>query len=374
MTQQQKIIAIVVIVLVVGLIWSFVGKRGIAPANGEPIKIGAIIPLSGWGAYWGTGEQKGIELAVKDLQAQGMKVQVVVEDSKTDGKEAATAAQKLINIDKVSGILTDFTGPASAVSPIAAQAKVPFIFDAFVKGLVDTNPYALKTYFDAEQQCYEATRYLGKRGHKVIGSLILQLDFNAECKKGMERAASETGVTVRHYDVPVNTTDFRTIITKMKRDGVQAVVPVVFEDHALIFFKERAEQKFLVPVATGIGKPDAFSEKIQHEAPVASLDGTMTYDQALRDWFIAKAKAEYSGIDEKDLTAAAYGYDMVMYLARGFAHCSTGDAACAVRAISNDRDYQSTLESTGFGGDRVFDITPTYYRYQNGTLTKIQVK
>ena len=37
----------------------------------EPIKIGALIPLTGWGAYWGVGEQRGIDLAVKDIKAQG---------------------------------------------------------------------------------------------------------------------------------------------------------------------------------------------------------------------------------------------------------------------------------------------------------------
>jgi len=109
------------------------------PASGEPIKIGYIGPLTGGAAAYGETEKNVIELALKEINDGGeliRKLEVIYEDGKCDGKDAATAAQKLINIDKVKIILG---GGCSAetlgAAPLAEASKV-ILFSAF-----SSNPF-----------------------------------------------------------------------------------------------------------------------------------------------------------------------------------------------------------------------------------------
>lgn len=114
------IIGLIVIVVLVWAGYSLTKPREIAP-----IKIGAILPLTGDLATYAEGMRNAINLAVEN---SGMKdkVQVIFEDDHgclpTD---AVSAVQKLINLDKVDGILgTMCTGSTLAIAPITEQNKI----------------------------------------------------------------------------------------------------------------------------------------------------------------------------------------------------------------------------------------------------------
>ena len=82
------------------------GPRRIAQS---PIKIGVIQPLSGPVAASGNYVRMGAEIARDWINAKGgvngRKVELVIEDNKSDPKEAASAAEKLIVRDKVPAIM-----------------------------------------------------------------------------------------------------------------------------------------------------------------------------------------------------------------------------------------------------------------------------
>lgn len=338
--------------------------------EGEAIKIGAILPMTGWAAYWGEGEVKGIELATEDIRARGEKIDVVIEDSATDPAKSATVAHKLISVDKVHGLVVEYTAPSAAVSPIAFQYRIPMVYDAFIKKPLETNPYAVKVYFDIEKECAIGARYLKEKGYKNIGALILNIDLNPECKRGIINALGKE-VAVRFYDFNIDVVDFRTYIAKMKADGIDAVLNVAYEDNAYAFFKQKGELKFNVPVYAGAGVPDNFTPKMYTELPQSFLEGTATYNQRIRDWFTKKLKARFPEIQEKDLITAAYGYDEVMYLYEGLSSCGTAKPECVIEHIKKNKTYESAISAAGFGDDRVIKITPTYYQFKEGKLQEI---
>ena len=83
-----------------------------APASSQqadPIKIGVIQPLSGPVAASGNYIRMGAEIARDWINGRGgvlgRQVQLLIEDNKSDPKEAATAAEKLIVRDKVPVIV-----------------------------------------------------------------------------------------------------------------------------------------------------------------------------------------------------------------------------------------------------------------------------
>lgn len=370
MNKTGWVVGIVVVVLLILIIMS----RGSAPAQSGTVRIGAILPLTGWGAYWGEPEIRGIELAKKDIAAQGGKVDVVVEDGKTDASPSANAAQKLINIDNVQGFFTEFTGPSSAVAPLSAQYKVPVLYDAVTKKPLEASPYAFKMYFDMDKQCFTAASQLIKEGKKKIGTLVLNLDFNSECKAAVARAIAGTDVKELDYDITNDTVDFRTIIAKMKAEGVDGLVPVFYEDNSIAFYKQLAELKFKPAIFMGIGVPDGFTEKVRTSVPPEATEGVRTYDQKIKTSFRDKVIAAYPDAKENDMLAAAYGYDETMYLYRAISACGNKrDAACVTEKILADTSYEGALEAVHFGPDRILNLTPYYFEYKQGKLEPFTV-
>jgi branched-chain amino acid transport system substrate-binding protein len=369
--KTRHVIAIVGLLLVVAggwFAWTSTNNR----STNDGVKIGIIAPMTGWGAYWGEGYVKGVQLAVDELKAQGKNVSVVIEDGGTDAAKSASAAQKLTDIDHVDALAVEFTAPTSAVSPISVQKKIPLLYDALVKKPLDENPYAFKLYFDVTKQCTVAAQYLADHGAKHIGGFLANLDFAPECQTAIEKVAQAKGIQSTMYTFNGDSADFRTLIVKMKNDGVDAIVPVFYEDQAISFFKQRSEQSFMTPVFMGVGVPDGFTQKVRSSVATSSLEGIMTYDQPISHEFKKKLTAVYPSATDEDFLKLAFGYDEVMYLYRNVAACPKSDAVCVTSKLEADTSV-GALHSPGFGDDRILDVSPVYYRYLNGQLVEMAI-
>ncbi|MFA5022989.1 MAG: ABC transporter substrate-binding protein, partial [Candidatus Paceibacterota bacterium] len=130
-TTIKSIIAIVVIALIIIGFWYY-GAKPATPNVTGPIKIGAILSLTGDAAAQGDYALKAIKLAEEEINknggVNGRSVQVVIEDDQTTAKDATTAFSKLINVDKVDGVigsLWDFT--TQPLIPLALTSSTTLI-------------------------------------------------------------------------------------------------------------------------------------------------------------------------------------------------------------------------------------------------------
>ena len=96
--------------------------------QGEPIKIGAILPLTGERADDAQSIKNGIDLAVTEInQRNTLKgpIRVIYEDSKCNAKEAEKAAVQLVLADGVRAIIGDICPDTTvAISQIAKSNNV----------------------------------------------------------------------------------------------------------------------------------------------------------------------------------------------------------------------------------------------------------
>jgi len=103
-------------------------------AQGEPIKIGAVVSLTGPGAGLGQPERNGMLLAEKDVNdkggVQGRPIKVLVEDDGSKADNAKNKAEQLIFDEKVVTILgpslTASTGAVSAMTNNEGMAELAF--------------------------------------------------------------------------------------------------------------------------------------------------------------------------------------------------------------------------------------------------------
>jgi len=120
------------------------GSGNAKTAQENLIKIGVFEPMTGANAAGGAMELEGIRLANElnptvTIGGKEYKVELVVADNKSDKVEAANAAQRLVDKDKVNIVLGSWGSSLSmAAGPIVSDAKVPAI------GLSCTNPLVTK--------------------------------------------------------------------------------------------------------------------------------------------------------------------------------------------------------------------------------------
>ena len=219
------VVVLVVIVLVIGFV-SHTGSSSSAVSDGN-IKIGLIAPLSGDAATYGEPIQEGAQLALSELNARSdakYKYTLVAEDGKCTGKDAASAAQKLVNVDKVDFIVGGAcSGETLAVAPITEQAKVILLSpSASSPDITNSGPYTYRTVAsDAE-----AGEYLGsyfKNKYSKIALLSEQTDYAQAIKqKIITKYTSLGGTVVFDESFQSNATDFKTELTRVKQSGAEA--------------------------------------------------------------------------------------------------------------------------------------------------------
>lgn len=125
------LVAALVIVAVVGGCKPSTTGTG-APATVQPIKVGAVIAVSGPSAPLGEPEKATLELLQDKLNKaggiNGTPVQIIIEDNESDAAKAQSAASKLIEQDKVVALLGGTASPdAYSMIPVAAKAGIPYI-------------------------------------------------------------------------------------------------------------------------------------------------------------------------------------------------------------------------------------------------------
>ena len=122
-----------------------------APARADDIDIGVNMPLTGDFAASGTYVANGARIAAEEINARGgvlgRKLNLVVEDSKSNPTEAAAVTEKLITKDKVPVILGAWGSTLTlAVLPKLMEYKVPMVVETAgaPKITASGNPYVFR--------------------------------------------------------------------------------------------------------------------------------------------------------------------------------------------------------------------------------------
>ena len=116
-----------------------------------PIKIGVTQPLTGAFAASGNYVAQGARIAEDEINAAGgvlgRKIELIVEDNKSNPSEAVSTAEKLIVRDKVPVILGAWSSTLTlAIMPKLMEYQVPLVVETSVSNKITTsgNPYIFR--------------------------------------------------------------------------------------------------------------------------------------------------------------------------------------------------------------------------------------
>lgn len=199
----------------------------------EPIKLGAILSVTGAASFLGEPEKNTILLLKDQINKaggiNGRPVEVIIEDSKSDETTAVLAAKKLIERDKVVAIIgPSTTGESMAVIPTMTQNKVMLISAAAGTGItlpVKDRYWIFKTAqydMSAVEAIYD---HLKKNNISKIGIATITTGFGDAGRKALlEIAAKYRIAVVADERYGPKDSDMTTQLTKIKAAGAQAII------------------------------------------------------------------------------------------------------------------------------------------------------
>lgn len=223
----MKTLWIIIVIVVLTLVVVGLQKVGKNEGPTEPIKIGALIPLTGIFANAGEDIRNGVEIAREELLRSGVNIEVVYEDSAADAKTALPAAQKLVNIDKVKLIIG---GPGSsanlAVAPALNESQTPFLAISSGPRINDAGEYIFKVHPDIQGEVVRTVELLKARGVKKAAVIYDSASDSQTIGKDtfLENFANGGGTVLatEGYDSK-SSPDFRSIFTKIKAKNPEAI-------------------------------------------------------------------------------------------------------------------------------------------------------
>ncbi len=225
---------------------------------GEPIKVGVIQPLSGPVAASGNYVRMGAEIARDWVNARGgilgRPIALLIEDNKSDPKEAATAAEKLIVRDKVPVIMGAWGSSMTlAAMPKLEEYGVPMVVETSSASTVTKrgNPWVFRISPPSEMEALGLEKYLKDLGIKKADFLAVNTDWGrgavAAFGDVLKRAGAGVGAT-EFMDQAA--TDMNAQITKIKADNGDTLFLTTSVEQITLVLKQAQEQRLVMKVIT----------------------------------------------------------------------------------------------------------------------------
>ncbi len=221
MKKRIWISILIIIIVIIGVI--FIIQNNQIDENQEPIKIGAILPLTGKAAGYGESSKAALELALEEINKEGgvkgRNIEIIYEDTQGQPQIGVNTVNKLITLDGLKVIL----GPAMssvtlAVAPIAEENKVILMTVSSSPDITNAGDYIFRNREKTNQQSEKMTDFIfNNLKIKKIATLYMNDDTGKSHHLTLVENFEKLGGTVLISETyEPGALDFKTQLTKIK--------------------------------------------------------------------------------------------------------------------------------------------------------------
>ena len=317
--------------LALGLALALIGAQAPVLAQSQgPVKIGVIQPLSGAVAASGNYIRMGAEIARDWNNAKGgvngRKVELVIEDNKSDPKEAASAAEKLIVRDKVPAIMGAWGSSMTlAAMPKLEEYGVPMVVETSSAASITKrgNPWIFRISPPSEMEALGLEQYVAKLGVKKADFLAVNTDWGRGAVSAFGDVLKKKGESVGVVEyMDQAATDMSAQLTKIKGRGGDTLFVTTAVEQITLILKQAQEQRLARKIVT-TGGSSSPTQLIKQAGPAAEGSYHIVFfmpwfPEAMPDGKLAKAFVDEwnkRGFNFDGLTEGFRGVDAVSTVA-----------------------------------------------------------
>lgn len=328
----------------------------------EVIKLGFLGAKTGDVANYGIPGEKGMKMAIDELNAQGgilgKKVEGIYEDNKGDSKEINLIAQKYITRDKVVAMVGDPCTGLTKVAADIAQKNQVVIFSAGATGagVVEIGNYVFRNTMLDTVAVPVVVDWMLKDKHWKKAAIITSIDngYSTALTPIFKEELKKQGATIVLEDtIKDKETDFSAQITKLKGANADVLVFTGYYTEAALIMKEAQKQGLNISLIGGDGLYGQDLAKLGGDAveeKVILYCGFST-DQPSPETakFLENYRKKYN--EEPDMFSAQY-YDAVMILAQAMEATGSSDPKVFKDELAKVKNYPGVSGQTSFRADR----------------------
>lgn len=341
-----------------------------------PIKIGMISALTGDAAAIGADQLSGVQWAIEKINAaggiNGRKVELVAEDGKCTGADGASAAQKLVNVDKVTVIIGGLcSGETLAAAPIVETGKVVLLSPSSSSPDVSAaGEFVFRNYPSDAWKTKAMAKYFADSGFKSVAIVSENTDYAQALRASLKKDLPADAVVFDEVVEP-GTKDFRSLFTRMKNVDFDVFVPNPNSDAVnAVIVQQYREQTFTGPIV-GTDAMDSLSiaEIAGDAAEGVTLVNVPTAGEGTS--FETDFTAKF-GAPKSSIAWAAYAYDAANVLAEAFRAVGT-DGTAVKDYLKGMQPYAGVIGTFHFdvNGDPV-GVSYVLKKFEGGKVVTVK--
>lgn len=357
---KKLFIILVVIILVIGG-YTLFNKKEVAPA-GDTIRVGVIESLSGFAAYYGEENKKGVEIALSVIEEKYPHLDFVVyhEDSMYNARGGLDAYNNLKNRYGLDAVITHASPVALAVQPVAkADGILQMAVSASAENFSSPDDLSFRVSPITDMEVTVMADFIQNRGYEKISVIYFNNDIGVSVLQSLQEELSDSQSRIVTEDAfPLDAIDYRTYLAKAKQAEADAVYAVGTAAHISTMLKQAQELRL----------------NVQFLGFRASEDPVLTQNAGnLAEGFIYTYA--FDADDERDEVKdfveiyqstfnsvpdgyAAEGYEGMMLIAAAFDECGK-NYTCIQTYLSGLRNYSSIFGPLSFDGNG--DVTYPFF-------------
>jgi len=316
----------------------------------EPLKIGAILSVTGPASFLGAPEAKTLEMLVAETNKKGgvmgRQVELIIKDSGASPEKAFSFAKQLIEEEKVFAIIGPSTsGETMKIKAVAEAGKTILLSCAAAEAIV--NPQA-KYVFKTPQKDSDAVIKIFQEMKKMkisrIGVLSGNDGFGNAGKGQIEKLAPEHGITIAANEVyDAKASDLTAEVTKIKAANVQAIINWSIVPAQAIVIKNARQIGLKIPIfqSHGFGNikyvqaAGAAAEGVLFPAGRLLVADVLPKNHPQKALLVKYAKDYESKYKEEASTFGGHAYDAYIILLKAIEQAKSTDKEAVRTAIEN---------------------------------------
>lgn len=302
-------------------------KSGTSGSQAESISIGAAIPNSGDLAVFGQRNQRGFDLALKDINSaklhDGKELEVLVEDTQTAPQAGVSAARKLASQEGVPAILGAVS--SGVTQAIAKSVTIPnevvqvatASTSSAITELEDDN-YILRTATSSALEGRALADLALENDVTTASFVYVNNAYGIGFADSMEEAFKSKGGTVASR-VPYESgkSSYRPVLNKAMEGDPDGIVFVAYPKSFTTMIKQAYEMGLREKV-TYLASDGIVADSVEENVPEKAINGllglnpTPPVESNVYQTFLDDFDAEYG---KKPTIWTAYAYDAIMLTA-----------------------------------------------------------
>lgn len=362
---KRSVFVVLGLLLVIGVLIAAVTSIRKATRVGGPVRIGAVLPLTGDTASYGQAAKKGIDLAVAEINANGglggRPVEVIYEDDQGKAATAVSAMEKLISVNKVPVVMGSAGSSVTlAMCPTANREKVVLISPiSSSKELTEKGgPFFFRVCPSDVVQAAMMAEWLKEDGRKRAAVVFLNTSWGQGLKdEFLQRFKALGGEVVSVEACNEGDRDLRAQLTKVKAAAPDALYGITHGREGGALLRQAKDLGFDKPVygADVWGSPELV-ETAGEAASGVKIIVPAKFGGQRYAVFASSFKERYGA--EPD-TYASLSFDMMNIVSAALAKARGGDS---IRAALTQVRYDGVTGITTF--DRNGDVVGKGFQRQ----------